>query len=262
MTGFEMNTRTPDVTTFEMGSPAYLGKGDKGDPGEDGVSPEVTVSAISGGHRVSITDRQHPSGQSFDVLDGEDGADGTNGQDGKSAYASAQDGGYTGTEQQFNSDLANVGEKIDEAPNDGQQYARKNKAWAVVQGGGGGAVIDDTAGAGDTDKAWSADKLTSELDAKADKPTIKTAMDSVAAVNTQYFLGTQSAVSIVLPSNAEVGSQLSAVWYNGATAATLSVTGTVLTVDYTPSANSRSEINALWDGTYWAVVTNEQAVTE
>lgn len=100
-----------------------------------------------------------------------------------------------------------------------------------------------------------------ELDAKADKPVIKTVMDSVATVNTQYYLGTQSAVSIALPSNAAAGDQITAVWYNGATAATLSITGTMLDCDYAPSANSRSEINALWDGTYWAVVTNEQAVT-
>lgn len=34
--------------------------------------------------------------------------------------------------------------------------------WLTPQGGGGDASIDDTAGAGDTDKAWSADKLTTE----------------------------------------------------------------------------------------------------
>ena len=183
--------------------------GTPGTDGADGVSPEVTISTISGGHSVKITDEQHPSGQSFDVLDGEDGApgvkgdtgaaagfgtptatvdanvgtpsvtvtasgedtskvfsfefrnlkgeqgqqgvqgipgtpgtdgqdgapgqDGQDGADGKSAYESAQDGGYTGTEAQFNSDLADVGEKIGDAPDDGQQYARKNKAWAVVQ---------------------------------------------------------------------------------------------------------------------------------
>ena len=93
-----MNTGTPDVTTFELGSPSYLGKGDKGDPGERGA----------------------------------DGADG------KSAYESAQDGGYTGTEAQFNSDLADVGEKIGEAPNDGKLYARKNRQWtelSVLAGG-------------------------------------------------------------------------------------------------------------------------------
>ena len=49
-------------------------------------------------------------------------------------------------------------------------------------------------------------------------------------------------------------------WYNGATAATLSITGTMLAFDYAPSANTRSEINALWDGTYWAVIGNEMEV--
>ena len=100
-----------------------------------------------------------------------------------------------------------------------------------------------------------------DISGKLDKPTLKTSMDSVATANTQYYLGVQTAVNIVLPSNAETGQQISAVWYNGATAATLSITGTMLDCDYAPSANSRSEINALWDGTYWAVVTNEQAVT-
>lgn len=92
-----------EVTTLEAGSPAtadyhdgvlYLGipqgqkgdpgakgdpgsKGDpgaKGDPGNNGVSPEVTITTITGGHRVTITDADHPTGQSFDVMDGEDGA--------------------------------------------------------------------------------------------------------------------------------------------------------------------------------------------
>ena len=39
------------------------------------------------------------------------GADGNDGADGKSAYQSAQDGGYTGTEAQFNTDLAAVSGK-------------------------------------------------------------------------------------------------------------------------------------------------------
>ena len=60
-------------------------KGDKGDTGDqgprgetgaagsdgaDGVSPEVTVTSITGGHRVTVTDAGHPSGQAFDVMDG------------------------------------------------------------------------------------------------------------------------------------------------------------------------------------------------
>lgn len=45
-------------------------QGQTGQPGDDGVSPEVTVTTISGGHRVTITDADHPTGQSFDVMDG------------------------------------------------------------------------------------------------------------------------------------------------------------------------------------------------
>ena len=40
--------------------------------GTDGVSPAVTIETITGGHSVTITDADHPSGQTFDVMDGED----------------------------------------------------------------------------------------------------------------------------------------------------------------------------------------------
>ena len=40
--------------------------------GMAGVSPGVTITEITGGHRVTITDADHPSGQSFDVMDGDD----------------------------------------------------------------------------------------------------------------------------------------------------------------------------------------------
>ena len=59
-------------------------KGDKGDTGATGA-----------------TGTQGPQGPT-----GPAGADGTNGQDGKSAYQAAVDGGYTGTEEQFNELLA------------------------------------------------------------------------------------------------------------------------------------------------------------
>ena len=42
--------------------------------GEDGVSPAVTVTSVSGGHRVTITDAEHPEGQSFTVADGAGGS--------------------------------------------------------------------------------------------------------------------------------------------------------------------------------------------
>lgn len=90
--------------------------------------------------------------------------------------------------------------------------------------------------------------------------TIKTVMDEIAVAGAQYYLGEQTAVSVVLPDDAEIGQMITFCWYNGATAATLSITGTMLAFDYTPSANTRSEINALWDGTYWAVLGNEMEV--
>lgn len=46
-----------------------------GEDGEDGVSPTVSVTDITGGHRITITDA---SGQkTFDVMDGEDGSGGS-----------------------------------------------------------------------------------------------------------------------------------------------------------------------------------------
>ena len=100
----------------------------------------------------------------------------------------------------------------------------------------------------------------STIAAKMDSYTIKTVMDSVATPHTQYYLGNQTAVDIVLPDTANVGQIITVCWYNGDTAATLSITGTMLDFDYTPDANSRSEINALWDGVNWAVLGNEMAV--
>ena len=100
----------------------------------------------------------------------------------------------------------------------------------------------------------------STIAAKMDSYTIKTVMDSVATPHTQYYLGNQTTVDIVLPDSADVGQIIMVCWYNGDTAATLSITGTMLSFDYTPSANTRSEINALWDGTYWAVLGNEMEV--
>ena len=44
-------------------------EGEQGPAGADGVSPTVTVTDITGGHRVSITDAEGT--QTFDVMDGE-----------------------------------------------------------------------------------------------------------------------------------------------------------------------------------------------
>lgn len=46
-------------------------QGPQGVPGFNGYSPEVTIEELTNGHRVTITDIDHPAGQTFDVLDGE-----------------------------------------------------------------------------------------------------------------------------------------------------------------------------------------------
>ena len=119
-------------------------------------------------------------------------------------------------------------------------------------------VYDDTAVKDDISQIK--DDLTDLQTAKMERYSIKTVMDSVATPHAQYYLGNQTAVDIVLPDSADVGQIITVCWYNGATAATLSITGTMLAFDYTPSANTRSEINALWDGSYWAVLGNEMEV--
>lgn len=43
--------------------------------GNDGLSPEITVVPIAGGHRVIISDADHPSGHSFDVMNGNGAGD-------------------------------------------------------------------------------------------------------------------------------------------------------------------------------------------
>lgn len=56
----------------ETGSNGKQGPvGPRGLPGAPGISPEVQVSTIAGGHRLTITDAEHPTGQAFDVMDGQ-----------------------------------------------------------------------------------------------------------------------------------------------------------------------------------------------
>ena len=73
ISGASFDPQTNALTiTFDDGStfttPSL--KGDPGSPGDDGYSPAITIATITGGHRVTITDKTHPTGQSFDVLDG------------------------------------------------------------------------------------------------------------------------------------------------------------------------------------------------
>ena len=128
----------------------------------------------------------------------------------------------------------------------------------LPSGGSGSVAVDSTLTV--SGKAADAKAVGDALAKKQDKPGIRTALDDVAVAGAQYYLGEKTEVPIVLPADADVGQIVLVSWYNGGTAATLSITGTMLDFDFTPSANTRSEINALWDGMYWAVLGNEMAV--
>lgn len=91
-------------------------------------------------------------------------------------------------------------------------------------------------------------------------PSIKTVMDEVAVASTQYYLGEVTELNITLPEDAEIGQEITVAWYNGGIASTLAIDGNMLDFDYIPEANTRSEINALWDGTYWSLIGVGQEV--
>ena len=63
-----------------------VASGPRGHDGRDGVSPALTVTEITGGHRVDITDAGGID--SFNVMDGVDGQDGQDGTDGVSPTVS------------------------------------------------------------------------------------------------------------------------------------------------------------------------------
>ena len=59
--------------------------GPKGDRGDDGISPDVSVTAITGGHRVTIVDADNT--YVFDVMDGDNGDPGAKGDPGDDGFS-------------------------------------------------------------------------------------------------------------------------------------------------------------------------------
>ena len=94
----------------EQGPPGE--QGPKGDTGETGAQGPQGAQGVQGPQ--GIQGEQGPKGdtgpQGPQGEQGPAGADGAPGADGKSAYQSAVDGGYTGTETEFNSMLAGAGD--------------------------------------------------------------------------------------------------------------------------------------------------------
>ena len=82
----------------------------RGNPGKDGISPTATVTKEGKVTTINITDKNGTTTET--IQDGQDGytpkkgVDYTDGLDGKTAYQYAQDGGYSGTEEEFAEKLA------------------------------------------------------------------------------------------------------------------------------------------------------------
>jgi len=118
------NSGTDTDPILNFGIPQGVA-GQNGQDGQDGVSPEVTIGTITGGHSVTITDADHPTGQTFNVMDG------TNGQDGHGVPT----GGTTG-------------QVLKKAS--GTDY---DTEWANESGGSGGHTIINDAGTSMTQRA-------------------------------------------------------------------------------------------------------------
>ena len=107
---------------------------------DDATQQYVAIPSIQGAKgdtgATGATGPQGPKGDKGDTgPQGPQGETGAAGADGKSAYASAQDGGYTGMEAQFNTDLASVGGK-----------QAKITASGILKGDGVGNVSGATPG--------------------------------------------------------------------------------------------------------------------
>ena len=197
------------------------------------------VGAISQDNLQDATNEALAQAKASGEFDGADGADG---------------GYYTPSVMQPDANTM----RLSFSPSKEGMPAVAETYITLPSGGSGSVAVDSTLTV--SGQAADAKAVGDALAKKQDKPDIRTALDNVAVAGAQYYLGEQTEVPIVLPGEADVGQIVLVSWYNGDTAATLSITGTMLDFDFVPSANTRSEINALWDGTYWAVLGNEIAV--
>ena len=231
----------------------------------NGKTGTVTLNAIDVG-AISRDDLQEATNKvlaqakesgEFDGADGAPGPQGPHGETGPKGDTGpeGESGGYY-TPAVTQPDANTM--RLSFSPSKEGMPAVAETDITLPSGGSGSVAIDSTLTV--SGQAADAKAVGDALAKKQDKPDIRTSLDDVAVAGAQYYLGEQTEVSIVLPADADVGQIVLVSWYNGGTAATLSITGTMLDFDFVPSANTRSEINALFDGTYWAVLGNEMAV--
>ena len=154
-------------------------QGEKGEQGPQGPAGPQGEKGEKGD--TGATGPQGPQGIQGDAgATGPQGPQGIQGEAGESAYTAASKGGYTGTETQFNSDLAKIGNKADKTvpaaagnlaaldaagnlSDSGKKvgdFQSKVTASGLLKGDGAGGV---TAAAAGTDYSGPTDKLTLTL---------------------------------------------------------------------------------------------------
>ena len=220
----------------------------------------IDVGAISQDNLQDATDKALAQAKASGEFDGADGAPGPQGPRGETGPKGdtgpeGEAGGYY-TPAVTQPDANTM--RLSFSPSKEGMTAVSETYITLPSGGSGSVAIDSTLTV--SGQAADAKAVGDALAKKQDKTDIRTALDDVAVAGAQYYLGEQTEVHIVLPDDADVGQIVLVSWYNGDTAATLSITGTMLDFDFVPYANTRSEINALWDGRYWAVLGNKIAV--
>lgn len=123
--------------------------GDKGESGIDGKSATIQIGTVTTGEsgtQASVTNSGDETNAIFNFTipkgdRGNNGEQGATGVEGKSAYQSAQEGGFTGSESDFNIALSNINNKITkpESATDGQVLTYRDNSWkAETPSGGGG----------------------------------------------------------------------------------------------------------------------------
>ena len=220
----------------------------------------IDVGAISQDNLQEATNKVLAQAKESGEFDGADGAPGPQGPHGETGPKGdtgpeGEAGGYY-TPAVTQPDANTM--RLSFSPSKEGMPAVSETYITLPSGGSGSVAVDSTLTV--SGQAADAKAVGDALAKKQDKPDIRTALDDVAVAGAQYYLGEKTEVPIVLPDEADVGKIVLVSWYNGDTAATLSITGTMLDFDFVPSANTRSEINALWDGRYWAVLGNKIAV--
>ena len=160
-TGLAAGTESPTAEISDVNGHKHIAfgliKGDKGDTGNTGVVPNITVGTVTTGAAGSSASVNRRAGSpdetpifDYTIPKGDTGSTGA-----------------TGATPELS-----IGTVVTGEPNTPASVTISGTAEAPVLNftipRGASGTIDDTAGTGDTDKTWSADKITAELTDKTE----------------------------------------------------------------------------------------------